>query len=92
MDELLLHNAGIAVSIQGIEEADLGLDCRIGEVAAAGGEIAIREVLIAVARLHRIDKGSLLVVAKIGQGCGVESGHHFIVFMNEVVAVELRKR
>lgn len=79
----------VAVGLQVVEEFDLGLDCRVGEVAAARGEVAFGEELVAVAGFHWVDEAGLLVVAQVGQSGNIERGHHLVVLVDQVMAVEL---
>lgn len=65
------------------------MDGAVGEISRATCKIAIRERLRTVALFHRIDEAGLLIVAKVRKGSDVHCSHHLVVFVDQVVAVEL---
>lgn len=89
LDEIVLDLLNVAVGIEAVEEGHLLLDFGVGEVAGAVIEVGLGEGLGAVAGFHGVDEAGLLVVSEVGEGCDVEGGHHFVVFVDEIVAVEL---
>jgi hypothetical protein len=60
----------------------------IREVASTVVKVVLAETLCAVLGFHGVDEGSLFVVTEIFQCGDIESGHHVVVFVDQVVAVE----
>lgn len=67
------------------------MDSSAGELAAAALVICLAERLCAVALFHWVNEAGLLVVAKVSESSDVESSHHLVVLVDEVVAVELNR-
>jgi hypothetical protein len=86
--ELRLYLTDLLVSLQVLEKFDLGLYRVRGEVAVAVDEVGIVEWLGAVLGFHGVDEVGLFVVAEVFECGDVEGGHHVVVFVDQVVAVE----
>lgn len=76
------------VSVHVLEVFAFLVDCFAFKVAVAVVIIFFLEAFGAVLGIHGIDESGLFVVAEICQCSDVQSGHHVVVFVNQVVAVE----
>lgn len=65
------------------------MDLAIREIARTSRKITFRERLCAVALFHGINEAGLLIIAKVREGGDVHGSHHLVVFVDQVVAVEL---
>lgn len=76
------------VSVQPDEEIALVVDFAIIEVATTTRIVAFAEGFGSVCWVHGIQEGGGFVIAKVCDGCNVHRRHHFMVLMDQVVAVE----
>ncbi|TLD12853.1 uncharacterized protein PgNI_02843 [Pyricularia grisea] len=84
----IAHLIDLAVGISVSQEGNSSLDALIAKGTSATREVGSTKCLGTPALLHGVDEVSLLVVAKVGQGSHVEGGHHVVVLVDQVVAVE----
>lgn len=88
LDQFLLNLIGLLVRIQILEHSALFLNLAIFEIAIAVCKVFGIEGLCTVFCVHGVDEGGFFVVAKVGEVSYIEGGHHIVVFVDQVVAVE----
>lgn len=84
----ILNIVDMTVCIQTQEKVDFRIDIFTCEVTATREPILLVKRYCPILLVHGIQEASGLIVAEIYKGLNVESSHHLMVLMDQIVTME----